>query len=314
MNGEAPPGAPIGREQLAADLRALGVRRGETLLIHCSLRRIGPVEGGAATLLEALIDVAGPQATLVVPTHTTLNSLTSRAHRAAVAGFDEDELARYIADMPGFDPVRTPSHGMGALAEQLRTSPSAVRSHHPITSFSALGPRARDCTSVHELDCHLGDRSPLGWLYAVDAAILLLGVEYTACTAFHLAEYHLPWTPPVRLYRCFTAEGGSRAKREFTAPALDDRDFGQLGAALEKKAPDGLRVGDVGGGTGRLIPLPEAVDFGVTWLTGHRQPQQDMQPLRHFPYSRPVPTMVPVPMGREGAAERLSVNGTVPLP
>jgi len=270
VNGEAAPGDPISRQQLVADLQALGVGRGGDFLIHCSLRRIGPVDGGAATLLEALIEVAGPQSTLVVPTHTTLNSLTSRAHRAAVAGFDEDELARYIADMPGFDPAWTPSEGMGALAEQVRTSPSAERSHHPITSFSALGLRARDCTSVHELDCHLGDQSPLGWLYAADAAILLLGVEYTACTAFHLAEYHLPWVPPVQLYHCFTAEEGERVTREFPAPALDDSDFGQLGAALEAAAADGLRVGDVGSGTGRLVSLRAAVDFGVSWLTAHR--------------------------------------------
>lgn len=272
MNGEAAPSALIRRQQLVADLRALGVRRGEDLLIHSSLRLIGPVEGGPATLLGALIDVAGPQATLVVPTHTTLNSLTSRAHRAAVADLDEDDLARYIADMPGFDPARTPSQEMGALAEHVRTIPSAERSHHPITSFSALGPHARDCTSVHELDCQLGDRSPLGWLHAADAAILLLGVEFTACTAFHLAEYHLPWTPAVQLYHCFTAEEGGRVKREFTAPALDDSDFRQLGAALEDAALDGLQVGDVGSGTGRLVPLRVAVDFAVTWLAAHRRP------------------------------------------
>jgi aminoglycoside 3-N-acetyltransferase len=278
VNGEAAAGDPISRQQLVADLQALGVRRGGDLLIHCSLRPIGPVDGGGATLLQALIDVAGPHATLVVPTHTTLNSLTSRAHRAAVARLDEDELARYIADMPGFDPARSPSEGMGALAEQVRTSPSAERSHHPITSFSALGPHARDCTSVHDLNCHLGDRSPLGWLYAADASILLLGVGYTVCTAFHLAEYHLPWAPPIQLYHCFTAEEGERVTREFAAPALDDSDFGQLGAELEAADPDGLRKGEVGSGTGRLVPFRAAVDFGVSWLTDHRPQSYHMQP------------------------------------
>jgi len=278
VNGEAVPGDPISRQQLVADLRALGVRPGGDLLIHCSLRLIGPVDGGAATLLQALIDVAGAQATLVVPTHTTLNSLTSRAHRAAVAGLDQDELARYIADMPGFDPARTPSEGMGALAEQVRTSPAAERSHHPITSFSALGRRARDCTSVHHLNCHLGDRSPLGWLYAADASILLLGVGYTVCTAFHLAEYHLPWVPPLQRYHCFTAEGGERVPCEFTAPVLDDFDFGQLGDTLEAADPDWLRKGNVGSGTGRLVSLQAAVDFGVGWLTDHRPRSHHMQP------------------------------------
>jgi aminoglycoside 3-N-acetyltransferase len=295
------PGALVSREQLAADLRSLGLRPGQDLLIHCSLRRIGPVEGGAASLLDALLDVTGPQVTLVVPTQTTLNSLSSREFRAAVAGLDEEERARFVAAMPGFDPARTPSHGMGAFAEYLRTRPSAVRSSHPQASFAALGPRARACTSVHDLDCHLGDRSPLGWLYATDAAVLLLGVGYTACTAFHLAEYRLPWTPADRVYHCFTVEEGRRVEREFKAMEPDDSDFARLGSALEAMTSVPLRQGRVGSGAGRTVPLRMAVDFGVSWLTVHRRPTCPEKPLSHCSYSRPVLTMVPVPMGREGA-------------
>jgi len=280
------PGALISREQLAEDLRSLGLRRGADLLVHCSLRRIGPIDGGAETLLDALLDVAGPKATLVVPAQTTLNSLTSRDFHAAVAGLDEDERARFVAAMPGFDPARTPSHGMGAFAEYLRTRPSAVRSRHPQASFAALGPGARACMSVHDLDCHLGDRSPLGWLYAAGATVLLLGVGYSACTAFHLAEYRLPWVPPVQVYQCFTDEEGTPVMREFTAPALDDSDFVRLGAALEAITPAVQRQGRVGSGTGRVVPLRSAVDFGVSWLTIHRRRSYPGQSLWHFPYSR----------------------------
>jgi aminoglycoside 3-N-acetyltransferase len=294
------PSGPVSRELLAADLRCLGLRRDQDLLIHCSLRQIGPLEGGATTLLDALLDVAGPEATLVVPSQTTLNSLTSRTFHAAVAGLDEDERARFVAAMPGFDPVQTPSHGMGAFAEYVRTRPSAARSRHPQASFAALGPQARACMSVHDLDCHLGDRSPLGWLYAADAAVLLLGVGYTACTAFHLAEYRLPWTPPAQVYHCFTAEEGRRVEREFTAVTLDDSDFAQLGAALEAVIPTALHRGRVGSGTGRIVPLRAAVDFGVSWLTNHRRGSCPEKPSSHCSYSRPVLTMVPVPMGRKG--------------
>jgi aminoglycoside 3-N-acetyltransferase len=276
VTGRATPGplpsAPVSHEQLTADLRSLGLRRGQDLLIHCSLRRIGPIEGGAATLLDALLDVAGPHATLVVPTQTTLNSLTSRAFHAAVAGLDEAERTRFVAAMPGFDPARTPSHGMGAFAEYLRTRPSAVRSRHPQASFAALGPRAQACTSVHDLDCHLGDRSPLGWLYAADAAILLLGVGYTACTAFHLAEYRLSPTPPDQVYRCFTAADGGRVEREFTGMTLDDSDFALLGAALEATSHVAPCQGCVGWGTGRVLSLRAATDFSIGWMTTHRQP------------------------------------------
>jgi len=262
----------VGRDRLIADLRALGLRPGQDLVIHCSMRQVGPIDGGAQTLLAAVTEVAGPEATLVVPTQTTLNSLTSRAFLAATAGLDAQGRARYIAEMPGFDPARTPSTGMGAFAEYLRTRPLAWRSSHPQVSFAALGPRARDCTAVHDLDCHLGDRSPLGWLYAADAAVLQLGID--ACTAFHLAEYHLPGVPPRQRYHCFTARGGTRVEHEFTDIKLDDSDFRLLSAALDSAADRGavrgLRRGRVGSAAARLLPLRASVDFACSWLAVNR--------------------------------------------
>jgi len=264
----------VGRDQLAADFRSLGLQPGRDLLIHCSLRRVGRIDGGAATLLDAILDVVGPEATLVVPTQTTTNSLTSSAFLAATAGLDEEERDRFIAAMPGFDPASTPSTGMGAFAEHLRTRPSASRSSHPQVSFAAIGPGATACTSVHDLDCHLGDHSPLGWLYDANAAIVLLGVGYSVCTAFHLAEYHLPGVPPRRSYQCFTAEGGTRVQHEFTDIDLDDSDFELLGAELESTADrdttSGLRQGQVGSAACRLVPLRTAVDFARSWLDARR--------------------------------------------
>src|SRR5271169_1783059 len=109
----AQPGgsALIGCDQLAEELRSLGLRRGQDLLIHCSLRQIGHINGGAAALLNALHAVSGPEATLVVPAQTTCNSLTSSTFRAATAGLDDEGRTRFIAAMPGFDPATSPSTG-----------------------------------------------------------------------------------------------------------------------------------------------------------------------------------------------------------
>lgn len=265
----------VSRDRLTADLVSLGLRRGQDLLVHCSLRKVGRIEGGAATLLDALLDAAGPNTTLVVPAQTVHNSLTSRAFLAAVAGLDAEGRARLIAGMPGFDPATTPSAGMGAFAEYVRTRPGAHRSSHPQTSFAAVGPRARACMSGHDLECHLGERSPLGWLYAADAGILLLGVDYAVCTAFHLAEYRVPGPPRLRRYRCFTAERGTRAEHEFTDHDLDDSDFGLLGAGLESAAEldpaVSIHRGPVGSATCRLVSLRVAVDYALRWLEIHRE-------------------------------------------
>ncbi len=270
MTGEP----PTGHDQLVCDLRGLGVRDGQDLLIHCSLRKVGPPAGGAAALLAALREVAGPAATLVVPAETTGNSLSSRAFRAATAGLDQEGLTRYIAAMPGFDPAATPSAGMGTFAEHVRTRPGACRSSHPQSSFAAVGPRAAAAMAVHDLECHLGERSPLGWLYAADAAVVLLGVGYAACTAFHLAEYRMSARPRQRQYQCFTASDGNRAARAFTDIELADDDFQFLGAALEAADwPDrsaGPRHGPVGKARSRFLPVRTAVDFARDWLDEHR--------------------------------------------
>jgi aminoglycoside 3-N-acetyltransferase len=140
---------------------------------------------------------------------------------------------------------------------------------------------------------------------------LLLGVDYTACTAFHLAEYRLPWVPPDQVYHCFTLEEGRRAEREFIAAALDDSDFALLGAELEAKRAASLRKGRVGSGTGRLLSLRAAVDFGVGWLTVRRRPKDPGQPLSHCSYSTPMPTMVPSTdgAGRRAISQRLGFPG-----
>jgi aminoglycoside 3-N-acetyltransferase len=271
--------AEAGCSQLAAELRALGLRRGQNLLVHCSMRRLGPVAGGAATLLAALRDVATPDATIVVPAQTAGNSLTSRAFRAATAGLDPDERARYVAAMPGFDPATTPSDGMGAFAEHVRTCPHAWRSAHPQSSFAAVGPGAAAAMSVHDLDCHLGERSPLRWLYDTDAAILLLGVGYSACAAFHLAEYRLPREPPRREYQCFTGSGAGRMMRRFTDIDLDDSDFWLLGAALDAATwPDARaapRRGRAGMAACTLLPVRTAVDFACSWMAKQRRSGYD---------------------------------------
>ncbi|MFJ8579497.1 aminoglycoside N(3)-acetyltransferase [Micromonospora sp. NPDC093277] len=262
-------------DRLAADLAAVGVRAGQDLLVHCSMRRIGPVAGGPATLLAALRQVAGPDATVVVPAQTVGNSTTGPAFRAATDGLDAAGRAAYEARLTGFDPAITPSEGMGILAEYVRQQPGAARSGHPITSFAAVGRRAVEFTEVHDLDCHLGERSPLGRLYTAGAAVLLLGVGYDKCTALHLAEYRPgarrpAGPPPERAYRCYLLVGGRRERRDFRAPMLDVSDFPEIGAAIEAHLPVGH--GLVGAAQSTLLDLRAAVDFATTWMAGHRRP------------------------------------------
>ena len=51
----------ITKNDLIRDLRQLGVVRGDTLNLKVSMKSIGDIDGGANTLIEALMEVVGGQ-------------------------------------------------------------------------------------------------------------------------------------------------------------------------------------------------------------------------------------------------------------
>ncbi|WP_433332312.1 aminoglycoside N(3)-acetyltransferase [Spirillospora sp. CA-294931] len=260
---------PASFDGLAGDLRALGIRAGRHLLVHCSLRRIGPVDGGAATVMDALREAIGPDACLVVPAFTPENSGRWAERRKRAEGMTPGEYAALLEAMPGFDRDRTPAPLMGMLAEEVRKAPGAVRSVHPQTSFAALGPGAADLVDDHDPDCHLGERSPLARLYEADADILLLGVGFEVCSAFHLAEYRYRDPTPTRTYRCKVMRDGRPVWREYRDAVVDDSDFGQIGADL-RVGTNAVFYGPVGHGRAYRVSLPRAVDFAVKRLADLR--------------------------------------------
>lgn len=254
--------------ELAAQLTALGLAAGDTVLVHSSLRALGPVEGGAAGLADAVRAVVGPDGTLVVPAFTQANSRTSRVHRERTEGLDAERVRAFEDSMPAYDPALTPAD-TGAFVEFVRKLPGAVRSGHPQTSYAAVGARAREITEGHGKDHH-GEGSPLARLYEAGAQALLLGVGYSACTAFHLAEYRVP-DPPRRVYECVVAHGDGKRWYAYMSEVLDDSDFPRVGLALDADPAGLVRHGRVGSADCRLLPIVPAVDFAVAWFLEHRE-------------------------------------------
>ncbi|MEU0408071.1 AAC(3) family N-acetyltransferase [Streptomyces griseorubiginosus] len=256
-------------EELASQLRALGVRRGDTLLVHTSLRAVGPVQGGARAVADALLDALGADGTLVVYTQTPDNSDPSRWAVTRGRAVPAAEWPRLRATLPAFDPARTPSYGVGVLPEEVRTRPGALRSGHPQSSFAALGPAAARITAGHALNCHLGEESPLARLEELAARVLLLGVGYSVCTAFHLAEYRVPGQGG-RDYGCAVDDGSGRRWHRYRDVDFDTSDFPALGEAYELLAERPVARGRIGAADSRLFDLAPAVAYAAKWLTGHR--------------------------------------------
>ncbi|UUU21848.1 AAC(3) family N-acetyltransferase [Streptomyces sp. DSM 40750] len=243
-------------------LARLGVRPGGVLMVHSSLRGTGwsPTE-----VRNALLDTLGPDGTLVVPAFTPENSDTSPSYHSRTEGMTEREKADFRASMLPFEPNATPCPTMGALAECVRTTPGAVRSAHPQTSFAAIGRRAEELLAGHDPYCHLGERSPMAALYRADAQVLLLRVGFEVCTAFHLAEYRMTPPPPTRTYRCVVEDKGNWI--EYEDLSLYDGDFAAIGARL----PHGLFTEwDFAGKPTFLFGMRDAVDTAQHLMSGYR--------------------------------------------
>ncbi|WP_320778249.1 AAC(3) family N-acetyltransferase [Streptomyces sp. CRN 30] len=260
MSTPPPTGPLVTRDALAAQLRALGVRPGELLLVHSSLRSLGWVNGGPVTVVHALLDTLGPGGTLVVPTQT--GDLSDPALWSSPP-VPEEWWETIRATMPAYDPLVSPSRGVGIVPETVRTWPGALRSAHPETSFAALGPAAAAVLDGHAPDCRLGERSPLARLEERGARVLLLGAGYDACTAFHLAEYRTP-APLVEVGRPAPGGGWQRV----TEVSITSERFDQLGDDFERDRP--VVRGRVGAADARLFPVADAVAYAQGWLPLHR--------------------------------------------
>ncbi|KAL7941312.1 hypothetical protein V8C42DRAFT_355621 [Trichoderma barbatum] len=235
-----------------------------TLLVHSSLRSVGFIPGFASSVIESLLSALGPSGTIVVPTHTGDNSDPAAWQAPSVP----ESWWQAIRDsIPAFDPATAITRVVGIVPETLRIWPGALRSAHPQTSFAALGPRAEHITEGHASNCRLGESSPLAKLEAVDAWVLLLGVGWDKCTAFHLAEYRLQDLRFENNSFAINVDG----QRQWTTVkdvAIADEDFERLGADFERDC----RVvrGTIGAAECRLFSVREAVKYATSWMDSNR--------------------------------------------
>ena len=232
------------RVQISEALKLLGLPGGAIVFVHSSMSSVGYIEGGAATLVDAFLQVLKPAGTLAVPTFTFSHSRSAN---------------------PVFDLDRDPSE-MGRMTEETRTRPGARRSCHLLHSVGALGGQAKEITFIHGPSAWAAD-GPFWKLFELDAYILLLGVPYLRCTFFHLLEQLVQ--VPYRRWReieAFVQDSDGSLRPLLTLvygpkPGFAGNDFNKLGVLLEEKGF--VQVGKVGNAVARLFRARDALKVGL---------------------------------------------------
>ena len=258
---------PRTRDTLASDLRQLGVAPGDVVLVHSSLSAIGWVSGGAAAVILSLRDAVTESGTLVMPAQS--GQLTDpRGWSRPAVPVEWHELVR--ATLPAFDRRTTPSRGMGVVAEAFRTGLGVLRSQHPSCSFAALGPLAQEITVDQPLEDPFGEASPVARLYRTGARILLLGVGFERCTAFHLAERRAWPDRPLVDEGAPLVVDGERRWVAYQRPEFDAAAFPAAGRFLLEAGLD--RTGWVGSAFCHLLPVVASIDLVVERWRGSPDP------------------------------------------
>ncbi|KXH80681.1 aminoglycoside N(3)-acetyltransferase [Sporosarcina sp. HYO08] len=255
------------KSTLIAQLQKLGIRPGDNLIVHSSLKSMGWIAGGAQAVVEAFMETITPAGTIVMPAQSTDNSDPSYWMMPPVPELWHETIRQSI---PAFDPHLTHLYGMGKIAECFHRHPAVIRSSHPSNSFIAWGKHAAEWMREHPLEDSFGLGSPLGKMVNSELKIMLIGVGYDSCTALHLSEYLAP-----RLKTCpqgaAIIQNGERIWQTYDMAELDSDLFPLVGEAFEKQYPEAAINAKLGHAKCKILPMKPLIEFGTNWFTEHRK-------------------------------------------
>lgn len=265
----------ISSDGLVDDLRALGVRPGELIMLHASLRALGlarsqGVDGGADLLLDAIERLLGPDGTLLMV-------LGTEYEHDGVNLRPIPERAKLLEGTLPFDSFNAPVlPEVGFVAEAFRRRAGTQVSNNPSGRFGARGARAAELLKDQPWNDYYGPGSPLARLCEWKGRILRLGASEDTVTALHYAEYlaNLPDKRRTRWdYVIATPEGARHVWTECLddnggiAPWSGDDYFAEI---LRRYLELGRHTqGQVGRARAELLDAADLVAFGARWMEEH---------------------------------------------
>jgi aminoglycoside 3-N-acetyltransferase len=253
------------KSELVAQFKELGIKPGDTLMLHASVRAVGTVLGGPDELLQALFNVLTEKGTAMMyvgcdPVYESVGN----------NNYNTLEEAIILNNCPAFEPQKTRARrDYGILAEFFRSSPGVVCSENPGARMAAFGAQANRLIANHSLNYGYGPDSPLAGLYKNEGKIVLLGSDLDQVTLLHYAEHITPVSEKrTKHFKVPVLENGSRFWREIeefdTSMGIrqwPDRFFASIVERyLEENNIQAVKVGNA---DSYLLEAKKLVDFAV---------------------------------------------------
>jgi aminoglycoside 3-N-acetyltransferase len=198
------------RQQLTADLCALGIAPADVVMVHASVRAVGDVAGGPDEIHLALKDALTADGTLLM--YAGCPRYVDEVGRGNLSPAEEAEV---LDTLPPFDADTARSaRDHGILVEFLRTWPGSRVNRH-VARFVAWGRQADYLLSRQPWDYAFGHDSALDRFVALDGKILLLGCDHDTVTFLHYVE-HIADIPDRRVarFKVPVVENGTRVWRD----------------------------------------------------------------------------------------------------
>lgn len=232
------------RRDLAQDFRNLGVRPGDVVMLHASVRSVGTVAGGPNEIHLALKDALTETGTLLM--YAGCPRFFDEVGRGNLTPDEEREV---LDKLPPFDAQTAPAaQDHGILVEMFRTYPGSLVNNH-VTRFVVWGQRAGWLIGEQPWDFALGRGSALDRLMEADGKILLLGSDHDQVTFLHYVEHLVdPERRKIARFQVPIVENGQRVWRwmqEVDSSAAPDGLFREIvDGFLQETENRGGRVGD----------------------------------------------------------------------
>ncbi|PSL34402.1 aminoglycoside 3-N-acetyltransferase [Planomicrobium soli] len=249
------------KDSLKQQLEQLGIKAGDSVIVHSSLKAMGWIAGGPQAVVEALIDTVTEEGTIVMPSQSADNSDPRYWMEPPIP----ENWHQPLRDtLPAYDPHLTGLRGMGKIAECFHRHPLTIRSPHPAHSFMAWGKNAEEWMSEHPLEDSFGRDSPLGKMIKSDVKIMLIGVGFDSCTALHLAEF-LQENRKTSPQGAAVLKHGKRVWQTFNSVDTDSDRFPEL----VKDYPGPVSTGKLGQAEVKITAMRPLIEFGIDWLKKH---------------------------------------------